>query len=45
MGFLSLCVTALCSFGARFIIAKFIGHNQLAQLAFFDCQPLRHPHT
>lgn len=36
MDFLSLCVTALCSFGALFIIAKFIGHKQIAQLDFFD---------
>lgn len=36
MDFLSLCITALCSFGALFIIAKFIGHKQIAQLDFFD---------
>lgn len=36
MNFLSLCITALCSFGALFIIAKFIGHKQIAQLDFFD---------
>ena len=36
MEFLSLCVTALCSFGALFLIAKFIGHKQIAQLDFFD---------
>lgn len=36
MDFLSLCVTALCSFSALFIIAKFIGHKQIAQLDFFD---------
>ena len=36
MDFLSLCVTALCSFGSLFIIAKFIGHKQIAQLDFFD---------
>lgn len=31
-----MCITALCSFGALFIIAKFIGHKQIAQLDFFD---------
>lgn len=36
MDFLSLCVTALCSFGVLFIIAKLIGHKQIAQLDFFD---------
>ena len=36
MDFLSLCITALCSFGALFLIAKFIGHKQIAQLDFFD---------
>lgn len=36
MDFLSLCVTALGSFGALFVIAKFIGHKQIAQLDFFD---------
>lgn len=36
MKFLSLCITALCSFGTLFIIAKFIGHKQIAQLDFFD---------
>ncbi|MBQ8835262.1 MAG: DUF421 domain-containing protein [Oscillospiraceae bacterium] len=36
MDFLSLCITALGSFGALFIIAKFIGHKQIAQLDFFD---------
>ena len=36
MDFLYLCITALCSFGALFIIAKFIGHKQIAQLDFFD---------
>ena len=36
MNFLYLCITALCSFGALFIIAKFIGHKQIAQLDFFD---------
>lgn len=36
MDFLSLCITALSSFAALFIIAKFIGHKQIAQLDFFD---------
>ena len=36
MEFLSLCVTSLCSFGALFLIAKFLGHKQVAQLDFFD---------
>lgn len=36
MEFLSLCVTALCSFGVLFLIAKFLGHKQVAQLDFFD---------
>ena len=36
MDFLSLCFTALGSFGALFVIAKFIGHKQIAQLDFFD---------
>lgn len=36
MDFLALCVTALGSFGALFVIAKFIGHKQIAQLDFFD---------
>lgn len=36
MEFVSLCVTALFSFGALFVIAKFIGHKQIAQLDFFD---------
>lgn len=36
MDFLSLCLTALGSFGALFVIAKFIGHKQIAQLDFFD---------
>lgn len=31
-----MCITALCSFGALFIIAKYIGHKQIAQLDFFD---------
>ena len=36
MNFLYLCITALCSFGALFLIAKIIGHKQIAQLDFFD---------
>ena len=36
MNFLILCLTALGSFGALFLIAKFIGHKQIAQLDFFD---------
>lgn len=36
MDFLTVCITALCSFGALFIIAKYIGHKQIAQLDFFD---------
>lgn len=36
MNFLTLCVTAVCSFGVLFFIAKFIGHKQIAQLDFFD---------
>lgn len=36
MKFLTLCLTALCSFGALFLVAKFIGHKQVAQLDFFD---------
>ena len=36
MDFLALSVTTLCSFGALFLIAKFIGHKQIAQLDFFD---------
>lgn len=31
-----LCITALLSFVALFIIAKFLGHKQIAQLDFFD---------
>ncbi|MGI5894731.1 MAG: DUF421 domain-containing protein [Candidatus Merdivicinus sp.] len=34
--FLILCITALSSFGALFLIAKCIGHKQIAQLDFFD---------
>ena len=36
MSFLELCLTALGSFGALFLVAKFIGHKQIAQLDFFD---------
>ena len=36
MNFLVLCLTTLASFGALFLVAKFIGHKQIAQLDFFD---------
>ena len=36
MNILMLCLTALGSFGALFLIAKFIGRKQIAQLDFFD---------
>ena len=36
MNFLMLCLTTLGSFGALFLVAKFIGHKQIAQLDFFD---------
>ena len=36
MDFLILCLTALGSFSVLFLIAKFIGHKQIAQLDFFD---------
>ncbi len=36
MDFLVLCLTALASFGVLFLVAKFIGHKQIAQLDFFD---------
>lgn len=36
MNFLILCLTTLGSFGALFLIAKFIGHKQISQLDFFD---------
>lgn len=36
MDFLCLCLTSLFSFGALFVIAKFIGHKQISQLDFFD---------
>lgn len=36
MSFLNLCLTTLGSFGILFLVAKFIGHKQIAQLDFFD---------
>lgn len=36
MSFLVLCLTTLGSFGALFLVAKFIGRKQIAQLDFFD---------
>ena len=36
MDVLTLCLTAMGSFGALFLIAKFIGRKQIAQLDFFD---------
>ena len=36
MKFLMLCLTALGSFGVLFLVAKFIGHKQIAQLDLFD---------
>ena len=36
MHFLLLCLTALGSFTALFLIAKLAGHKQIAQLDFFD---------
>ena len=36
MKFLTLCLTALGSFAALFIIAKFLGRKQVSQLDFFD---------
>ena len=36
MEFLTLCLTALGSFGTLFLVAKFVGHKQIAQLDFFD---------
>lgn len=32
MRFLTLCLTALGSFGILFLVAKLIGHKQIAQL-------------
>lgn len=36
MNFLVLCLTTLASFGVLFLVAKFIGHKQIAQFDFFD---------
>ena len=36
MSFLTLCLTAPASFAALFLVAKFVGHKQIAQLDFFD---------
>ncbi len=36
MVFIKLCLTALGSFAVLFLVAKFIGHKQIAQLDFFD---------
>ncbi|MCI5753404.1 MAG: DUF421 domain-containing protein [Clostridiales bacterium] len=36
MSFLILCLTTLGSFVVLFIVAKFVGHKQIAQLDFFD---------
>ena len=36
LSFLILCLTALGSFGVLFLVAKLIGHKQIAQLDFFD---------
>lgn len=36
MNFLTLCLTALGSFVSLFLVAKWIGHKQIAQLDFFD---------
>ena len=36
MSFLLLCLTSLGSFAVLFVVAKFIGHKQIAQLDFFD---------
>lgn len=36
MDFLCVCLTSLFSFGALFVIAKFLGHKQISQLDFFD---------
>ena len=36
MSFLLLCLTALFSFAVLFVVAKFVGHKQIAQLDFFD---------
>lgn len=36
MVFIKLCLIALGSFAMLFLVAKFIGHKQIAQLDFFD---------
>lgn len=36
MSLLVLCLTTLGSFAALFLVAKFIGHKQIAELDFFD---------
>ena len=36
ISFLTICLTALGSFVVLFIVAKFVGHKQIAQLDFFD---------
>lgn len=36
MQFMTLCLTALGSFGTLFLVAKVIGRKQIAQLDFFD---------
>lgn len=36
MNILNLCLVTLASFGVLFLIAKLIGHKQIAQLDFFD---------
>lgn len=36
MNFLILCLTTLASFGVLFIVAKLVGHKQIAQFDFFD---------
>ena len=36
MSFVLLCLTSLLSFGALFLVDKFVGHKQIAQLDFFD---------
>ncbi len=36
MNILNLCLVTLASFGVLFLVAKLIGHKQIAQLDFFD---------
>lgn len=36
MNILSVCATSICSIGALFLLAKIMGHKQIAQLDFFD---------